>query len=324
MMEWQPIWYILPAAFALDILLGDPRYLPHPVRWMGKIIEWLEPPFRKLPYSLIFSGILYAVILILGTWLLTLLALSIAHRVHPFFKTVLDIILIFYCISIRSLSDAAMEVKHCLQQNKVQSAKEKVAMIVGRDIDRYKEEGLARATVETVAENLVDGITAPLFFAAVGGAPLAVAYKMINTLDSMVGYKNDAYRKFGKASARIDDLFNFIPARLTVPVVALAAQILARCGKRSLRTAICEGANHASPNAGYPEAAFAGALAVKLNGPNYYNGKLVEKPYIGIRFGRSMPNHILKACDIMILTSFLWLILLMVVQWLWWLTLSFL
>ncbi len=314
--EWPPVWYILPAAFALDILLGDPRYLPHPVRWMGKTIEWLEPPFRRFPFSLIFSGTLYAVVLILGTWLLTLIVLSTAHRVHPYFKIVLDIILIFYCISIRSLSDAAMEIKQCLQQNKVQSAKEKVAMIVGRDIDRYKKEGLARATVETVAENLVDGITAPLFFAAIGGAPLAVAYKMINTLDSMVGYKNDTYHKFGKASARIDDLFNFIPARLTVPVVALAAQILACRGKRSLRTAICEGANHASPNAGYPEAAFAGALAVKLNGPNYYHGKLVEKPYIGIRFGRSTPNHILKACDIMILTSLLWLILLMVVQWL--------
>ncbi|MGD8294231.1 MAG: adenosylcobinamide-phosphate synthase CbiB [Desulfobacterales bacterium] len=315
-MDWFADWYILPAAFALDILVGDPRYLPHPVRWMGKTIEWLEPSFRRLPLNLTLSGKLYAVVLILGTWLLTFLVVSVAHRVHPLFKTTLDIILIFFCISIRSLSDAAMEVKHCLQHNQVQAAREKVALIVGRDIDQYKEEGLARATVETVAENLVDGITAPLFFAAIGGAPLAVAYKMINTLDSMVGYKNDTYHQFGKASARIDDLFNFIPARLTVPVVALAAQILSRCGKRSLRTAICEGANHASPNAGYPEAAFAGALAVKLNGPNYYNGKLVEKPYIGIRFGRSTPDHILKACDIMILTSFLWLISLVVVQWL--------
>ena len=310
MMEWLSPWYILPAAFALDILLGDPPHLPHPVRWLGKAIEKLEPPFRRLRVNLIFSGALYAVVLILGTWLLTFLVLKAAYRVHPFFKTFLDIILIYYCISIRSLDDAAMEVKRCLQQQQVQAAKKKVAMIVGRDINNYKEDGLARATVETVAENLVDGVTAPLFFAAIGGAPLALAYKMTNTLDSMVGYKNDTYQHFGKASARIDDVLNYLPARLTVPVVALAAQILARRGKWSLMTAVCEGAHHASPNAGYPEAAFAGALALKLNGPNYYYGKLVDKPYIGVRFGQSSPGHIKKACDIMLLSSVLWLILL--------------
>jgi adenosylcobinamide-phosphate synthase len=306
MMEWFSPWYILPAAFALDIMLGDPRYLPHPVRRMGKAIERLEPHFRRFHFNLVFSGALYAVVLILGTWLLAFLVLAAAHRVHPFLNTLLEIILIYYCISTRSLYDAAMEVENCLSQKKVQAARKKVTMIVGRDIDNYKEDGLARATVETVAENLVDGVTAPLFFAAIGGAPLVLAYKMTNTLDSMVGYKNDTYQHFGRASARIDDVLNYLPARLTVPVVALAAQILARRGKWSLMTAVCEGAHHASPNAGYPEAAFAGALALKLNGPNYYNGKLVDKPYIGVRFGESSPGHIKKACDIMMLSSFLW------------------
>ena len=307
-MEWLTSWYILPAAFALDILLGDPHYLPHPVRWMGKAIEKLEPPFRSFNINLIFSGVLYAVVLIMGTWLLTFLVLAAAHRLHPFLETLLDIILIYYCISIRSLNDAAMEVKQCLQQRKVQAARDKVAMIVGRDIDNYKEDGLARATVETVAENLVDGVIAPLFFAAIGGAPLALAYKMANTLDSMVGYKNQTYRQFGKASARIDDFLNYIPARLSVPVIALAAQILSGFGERSLMTAVCEGANHASPNAGFPEAAFAGALSVKLNGPNFYNGKLVDKPFIGVRFGDTSTEHIKKACDLMMLSSFLWLL----------------
>jgi adenosylcobinamide-phosphate synthase len=306
MMEWFSPWYILPAAFALDIMLGDPRYLPHPVRWMGKAIERLEPHFRRFHFNLVFSGALYAVVLILGTWLLAFLVLAAAHRVHPSLNTLLEIILIYYCISTRSLYVAAMEVENCLSQKKVQAARKKVTMIVGRDIDNYKEDGLARATVETVAENLVDGVTAPLFFAAIGGAPLVLAYKMTNTLDSMVGYKNDTYQHFGRASARIDDVLNYLPARLTVPVVALAAQILARRGKWSLMTAVCEGAHHASPNAGYSEAAFAGALALKLNGPNYYNGKLVDKPYIGVRFGESSPGHIKKACDIMMLSSFLW------------------
>ncbi len=308
MVELSASWFVLPAAFALDFMLGDPRYLPHPVRWMGKAIERLEPPFRRIHFNLTFCGALYAVVLILGTWLLTFLVLAAAHRVHPFLKTLLDIILIYYCISIRSLDDAAMEVEQCLAQKKVQAARKKVAMIVGRDIDNYKEDGLARATVETVAENLVDGVTAPLFFAAIGGAPLALAYKMTNTLDSMVGYKNQTYQQFGKAAARIDDVLNYIPARLTVPVIALAAQILSGRGERSLATAVCEGANHASPNAGYPEAAFAGALAVKLNGPNYYNGKLVDKPYIGKRFGKTSPDHIRKSCDIMLLSSFLWVL----------------
>ena len=308
MMEWVTPVYILPAAFALDIMLGDPHGLPHPVRWMGKAIEWLEPRFRRLHVNLTFSGMLYAAVLILGTWLLTFFVLAAAHKVHPFLNTLLEIILIYYCLSTRSLEDAAMEVKQCLQQKKVQAAREKVAMIVGRDIDNYKEEGLARATVETVAENLVDGVTAPLFFAAIGGAPLALAYKMTNTLDSMVGYKNQTYQQFGQASAKIDDVLNYLPARLTVPVIALAARILSGNGKRSLVTAVCEGANHASPNAGYPEAAFAGALSVKLNGPNYYNGKLVDKPYIGVRFGCSTSGHIKKACDIMMLSSFLWLV----------------
>jgi len=309
MMEWLTPWVILPAAFALDIILGDPCCLPHPVRWMGKAIERLEPPFRKFGFNLSLSGALYAAVLILGTWLLTFLVLETAHRVHPILKTLLEIILIYYCISIRSLEDAAMEVKQCLQQKRVQAARERVAMIVGRDIRNYKEDGLARATVETVAENLVDGVIAPLFFAAIGGAPLALAYKMTNTLDSMVGYKNQTYRQFGKASARIDDILNYLPARLSVPIIALATQILSGKGKRSLRTAVCEGANHASPNAGYPEAAFAGALALKLNGPNYYNGILLDKPYIGVRFGPSSPGHIKKACDIMLLSSFFWLLI---------------
>jgi len=311
MVEWYTSWYILPAAFALDIMLGDPRRLPHPVRWMGLVIERFEPVFRRIRINLTFSGALFAVVLILGTWIIAFLVLAATHKIHPFFKILLEIILIFFCISARSLDDAAMEVSQCLDQNEVQAAKINVAMIVGRDIKNYKKEGLSRATVETVAENLVDGVTAPLFFVAIGGAPLALAYKMANTLDSMVGYKNQTYRQFGHASARIDDVLNYLPARFTVPVIALAAQILSGYGKRSLKTAICEGANHASPNAGYAEAAFAGTLAVKLNGPNYYHGKLVDKPYIGTRFGKTSPRHIKKACDLMLLSSVLWLIFLL-------------
>jgi adenosylcobinamide-phosphate synthase len=181
-------------------------------------------------------------------------------------------------------------------------------LIVGRDITNYQATDIARATVETVAENLVDGVIAPLFFAAIGGAPLAMAYKMANTLDSMVGYKNEKYLSFGKAAARIDDALNYIPTRLAVPIISLATHILSGKGSRSLETAVKEGANHSSPNAGFPEAAFAGALSVKLNGPNFYNGELVDKPFIGIHYGNTSTEHIKKACDIMLLASFLWLL----------------
>jgi adenosylcobinamide-phosphate synthase len=179
--------------------------------------------------------------------------------------------------------------------------------IVGRDVDDYQADGIARAAVETVSENLVDGVISPLFFAAIGGAPLAMAYKMVNTLDSMIGYKNQKYLYFGRAAAWLDDVLNYVPARLSVPIIALAAQLLDGKGARAFETAVKEGANHSSPNAGLPEAAFAGALAVKLNGPNLYNGKLVDKPYIGVRFGKAKIENIKQSCDIMMLSSILWL-----------------
>lgn len=304
----DPFWYVLPAAFALDLAFGDPRWLPHPVRWMGKAISIFEPRFRQLSANPVRCGFLYAVFLISVIWSMTFLIVETAARVHPLLKPGLEIVLIFFCISARSLEDAAMEIYRYLLQKRVNQAREKVALIVGRDVDKYNAEGIAKAAVETVAENLVDGFVSPFFFAAIGGAPLAVAYKMVNTLDSMVGYKNEKYINFGKASARIDDILNYIPTRLSVPVISLATQILSGKGVRSFGTALKEGANHSSPNAGYPEAAFAGALGLKLNGPNYYHGQLVDKPYIGVRFGKTSPGHIKKACDIMMLSSLLWLL----------------
>jgi adenosylcobinamide-phosphate synthase len=249
--------------------------------------------------------------LIFSTWLLTFIAIGTLGRIDPIIRSGFETVLIFFCLSARSLEQAAMDIHDCLVSNKIDQACRDVGLIVGRDVDQYNEEGIARATVETVAENLVDGFIAPLFFAAIGGAPLAMAYKMSNTLDSMVGYKNTTYIQFGRASAKIDDFLNYIPARISILVIALAGQILAGTGTRSLRTAVNEGAHHSSPNAGYAEAAFAGVLAVKLNGPNYYHGKLVDKPYIGVRFGKTVPGHIKKACDLMLLSAFLWLIFLL-------------
>jgi adenosylcobinamide-phosphate synthase len=308
-MESLSIWFVLPAAFALDVILGDPLWLPHPIRWMGYAITAFEPQFRKISVNKVACGALFAIALIAGTWAVMMALMVVFAKIHPLLCVFIEVVAIYYCLSARSLYDAAMEIYRCLNQKQVTTARQKVALIVGRDVNMYNEEGIARATVETVAENLVDGVVAPLFFAALGGAPLVMAYKMVNTLDSMIGYKNEKYISFGKASARIDDVLNYLPARLSIPVIVLASQIFSGQGRRSFETAVKEGANHASPNAGYPEAAFAGALAVKLNGPNYYHGRLAEKPYIGVLFNAPFSTDIKKACDIMLLSALLSLLL---------------
>ncbi len=296
----------LPAAFALDSLLGDPHWLPHPIRWMGKAIEVAEPLFRRWLKNELIAGGGFAFTLILGCWLLSFTVVHLAYQAHSGLGFLVETVLLFYCFSARSLSQAAMEVYAALREGQVETARAQVAMIVGRDVERYQADDIARATVETVAENAVDGVISPLFFAALGGAPLALAYKMVNTLDSMVGYKNPRYLLFGRVAARIDDLANFLPARLSVFLIALASRLVKSTSSRAaLATAWNEGNKHASPNAGYPEAAFAGALGVQMGGPNYYHGKLVEKPYIGLGLGKVTLTHIPRACRLMRLSSLL-------------------
>lgn len=296
-------WYILPAAFLLDFLLGDPLWLPHPVRWMGKGIEKLEPRFREKIRNTKLAGICFALMLIVTTWILCALTLIVARTIHPSLGTLFEIIIIYYSISTFSLKKAAMDVYQALTEHGLDSAKRKLAHIVGRDVEPLDREGVVRASIETVAENLVDGVISPLFWAGVGGAPLAMAFKMINTLDSMVGYKSDEYIDFGMASAKIDDFANLIPARLSVPIVALSAYLLKMPWKRVLRTGMDDGRNHSSPNAGYPEAAFAGALGVRLGGPSLYEGFLVEKPCIGSAFDQPDDDDLKSACQLMVVSS---------------------
>ena len=297
-------WLTLPAAFALDALVGDPPSLPHPIRWMGRAIERSEPFWRRTVASERLAGLLFAASLILGCWLVALLVIGLAWKAHALFGFVVETVLLFYCLSAKSLRQAALEIDRLLAAGEVDRARARVRMIVGRDVDRYGADDIARATVETVAENVVDGVLSPLFFAALGGAPLALAYKMVNTLDSMVGYKNPRYLLFGRAAARIDDAANFLPARLAVPLIALAARrVEGASSRQALDTARREGKNHASPNAGYPEAAFAGALGVRLNGPNVYHGVLVDKPFLGAGFGPVTRAHIARACRLMTWTA---------------------
>jgi adenosylcobinamide-phosphate synthase len=287
----------------LDLAIGDPHWMPHPVRLMGKAIERLEPRFRAMRLDQRIAGGLMAILLVTCVWLLSLLVVLLANAVHPLAGMLVQALLIFTCISARSLADAARGVGRALAQSGLAAGRRAVSMIVGREVDQLDETGVTRAAVETVAENLVDGVISPIFFAVIGGAPLAMVYKMVNTLDSMIGYKNDNYLYFGRFAARLDDAANFIPARLSVPVIALAARLLGLGWQSALTVARRDGRAHASPNAGYPEAAFAGALGLWMGGPNVYHGRLVEKPVIGQGLGEAWPEHIHEACRLMLTTA---------------------
>jgi adenosylcobinamide-phosphate synthase len=274
---------------------------------MGKAIEALEPVFRRFQFLEVVNGGLFWSFLVGATFLAVFGIILIAKAIDQTLSVGLEILLIYYSISARSLSQEAMDVYHALKKNDLIGAKKRVAMIVGRDTRHLSSTGVAQAAVESVAENLVDGIMAPLFFAVIGGAPLAVAYKMINTLDSMVGYKNDRYYKFGRVSARMDDLFNYLPARLSVFIISLCSGILSKKTlKSTFITALRDGRKHTSPNAGLPEAAFSGALNIRLGGPNMYHGKVIEKPFIGKEFGPVKTEDIEKACHLMLLSALAW------------------
>ena len=309
-------WQILAAAFILDILAGDPRWLLHPIIWMGRAISFFEPECRKRFDSPFRAGLFFALSLIAATFALTWAVVFIAGRIHPVAAAMVQTILIFYSFSTQSLYKAAMDVLRPLAQGDLAQARIKVGYIVGRQTKDLDEAGITRAACETVAENFVDGFLSPLCFALILGAPGAMMYKMINTLDSMVGYQNDTYLLFGRAAARIDDGANYIPARLSVVIISTVAAILSFSrGRRAFLTAITQGRNHKSPNAGFPEAAFAGALGVRFGGPNVYHGKLVDKPYIGGAFNDPTPSHIERACELMLLSALVAVVLACLLTW---------
>ena len=303
-MLFDVTWQIITTAFILDILAGDPAWLPHPIIYMGRSILFFEPKFRKRIENPFRAGLFFALCLIAAAFGLAWAVIFIAAQIHPVAAAIVQTILIFYSFSTQSLYRAAMDVFAPLARGDLAQARIKVGYIVGRQTKDLDEAGITRAACETVAENFVDGFLSPLFFALLLGAPGAMMYKMINTLDSMVGYKNDTYILFGRAAARIDDVANYIPARLSIVMIAPAAAILSLSrGRRAFFTALTQGRNHKSPNAGFPEAAFAGALGVKFGGPNIYHGKVVDKPYIGGAFNDPKPAHIKKACELMMLSA---------------------
>ncbi|MFO7906308.1 MAG: adenosylcobinamide-phosphate synthase CbiB [Planctomycetota bacterium] len=303
--------YQILIAVALDLLAGDPRWLPHPVKLIGRLAIFLEAPARKLVPPSRLAGTVTALLVIAISGIVAWSVVRSAAWLHPLAGDAVSILLIHTCIAARDLAGHGMAVFRPLNAGDLDEARRRVAMIVGRDTQRLDESGVARAAVESIAENLVDGVTAPLFFAAIFGPVGAIVYKAINTLDSSFGYRNKQYARFGWASARIDDVANYLPARITAPLVALAALVLHKRPVGALRILKRDRRRHASPNAGYPEAAFAGALGVQLGGPSFYFGREqpVEKPLIGDHVCRLEPSDIRKANLLMYTTTALFVVL---------------
>lgn len=297
-------WTVLLPAILLDLILGDPHLMPHPVRWMGAMIAGLENILRSLlpktPGGERLGGILMA-LLVGGAFCagsaLLLWALAL---ISPWLAWGVEVWLTYQLLAARALERESMAVYPCLIRGDLPAARTAVSRIVGRDTQSLDEAGVAKAAVETVAENTCDGVVAPLIFLWLGGLPLGMLYKAVSTMDSMVGYRNARYQFFGWAGARLDDLFNLIPARLAGLSMCLAAAVLpGYSGRGALRIFLRDRKQHKSPNSAHTEAACAGALGIQLAGDACYGGKLVQKPTLGDPLRSVEPQDIPRACRLM-------------------------
>ncbi len=273
--------YQILIALLLDLAFGDPRWFPHPVRLMGRLITTLEGPVRRAISDARVAGAVTALTVILLAAVATAVLIGIAGQIHPLLGDAAGILVLYTTLAARDLARHSLAVYEALEKFDLAEARRLVSWMVGRDTERLTEREVVRAAVESVAENTVDGIIAPLFFAALFGPVGAMAYKAVNTLDSMIGYKNESYIDFGKTAARIDDAANYIPARLSPPILTAAAALLGFPASATWRVAWRDGRKNLSPNAGIAEAAFAGALGVRLGGVMERRGRPVNQPEIG-------------------------------------------
>ena len=268
--------------FLLDLIIGDPQNPIHPIRIIGSLCKVTEKFFRKvLKKSLKIAGLLTWITVVIIVFLFNYFLLKGAYAINNVFGVILSAIMIYFCISTKALKVEGLKVVKYVIKDDIEGARKQLSYIVGRDTKHLDKEAILKAVVETVAENMSDGVIAPLFYVGIGGAPLAFLYKAINTMDSMFGYKDDKYIDFGYFPAKLDDVFNYIPARLSGYFIVIVSFVLGLDYKNSFKIYKRDKNNHSSPNSAHPEAAVAGALNVQLGGANYYFGKLVEKPTIG-------------------------------------------
>lgn len=297
--------------YALDLIIGDPYSFPHPVRYIGKLISIVEKQIRKITSSdkgLKIAGFFLWFIVVGATFGITTLVLQL-FKFNKVAYFIVNTILIYTTLATKCLKDESVKIYKVLKTGDLEKSRIQLSYIVGRDTTNLNEKEIVRATVETVAENTVDGIIAPLFYGFIGGAPLAMAYKAVNTLDSTVGYKNDKYYYLGFASAKIDDIANYIPARLGVILLSLGSLFAGFNFKDALKIGIRDRKNHKSPNCAFSEGAVAGALGIQLGGTNVYFGKEVYKPTIGDKTREIEIEDIVRTNKIMYSSSIISIII---------------
>ena len=297
--------------YALDLIIGDPYSFPHPVRFIGKLISFVERQIRKITSSdkgLKIAGFFLWFITVAVTFGITYLVVNL-FKFNKIAYFIVNSILIYTTLATKCLKDESTKIYKVLKTGDLEKSRVQLSYIVGRDTTNLSEKEIVRATVETVAENTVDGIIAPLFYGFIGGAPLAMAYKAINTLDSIVGYKNDKYYYLGFASAKIDDIANFIPARIGVVLLSIGSLFAGFKFKNALKIGIRDRKNHKSPNCAFSEGAVAGALGIQLGGTNIYFGKEVYKPTIGDKNREIEIEDIVRTNKIMYVSSIISIII---------------
>ncbi|MGF7185775.1 adenosylcobinamide-phosphate synthase [Desulfitispora alkaliphila] len=298
-------------AVIVDLIVGDPRAITHPVVYIGRLINLIEAKFQHERYGervQIFLGGVLTVIVVGFVYMVTWVLVLVSYNISFILGTVISIWIIATTIAIKSLSQAGMELYYKLKDGELEAARKLLSMVVSRDTEKLSQEEVSRGAIETVAENTVDGVIAPIFYAFLGGPPLAMAYKAVNTLDSMVGYKNHKYKNFGMIAARVDDVVNYIPARICSVFMILAAFILRFDVRSSWRCMWQYAGKHPSPNGGIPESLAAGALNIRLGGYNSYHGQVSFRAYMGEALKQINEGHIKSTVDLMKLTSILFTI----------------
>lgn len=295
--------------FILDFIFGDPNFSLHPIRMIGKLIELCEKFVLKLFKNKFLGGIFIVIFVCLISVLFSVIVLWIAYTLNIYFGIFVESIICYFMLATKSLKKESMKVYKKLKYGTLDEGRKAVSMIVGRDTENLTKEGVIKATVETVAENLSDGVISPMLYMLFGGAVLGVFYKSVNTMDSMIGYKNDKYILLGRCAAKLDDLVNFIPSRISAVMLILASVILKKDFKNAVKIFKRDRFNHSSPNSAQTEAACAGALRIQLAGNAYYFGRLYEKPFIGDFLENIAEEHIIAVNNMMYTASILTMII---------------
>ena len=293
--------------FILDMIFGDPQGFPHPVRLMGGLISALEKRLLDMgnrnPDRELKNGKLLAAAVLLSVSAVSAAVFIAAYFAHPIFGACAEAFMTYQILAAKGLKSESMKVFDRLERDDLSGARKEVSMIVGRDTDNLDAEGVTKAAVETVAENTSDGVVAPMLYCAVGGPVLGLMYKAVNTMDSMIGYKNDKYLYFGRAAAKLDDAANFLPARISAVFMLFSAFIGGFDFKNALRIYKRDRLKHSSPNSAHTEAVCAGALGVRFAGDDVYFGKTVKKPFIGEALRKIEPEDIRRANRLMYFTA---------------------